>query len=53
MKNPFLGNCFSADFWHKTLRVNKIAMKSFSEKNLSFEIDLHFKLKVPSLTYKN
>ena len=37
----FFGDFLSADFLAKTLRVNKIAMKSFS-KNLSFGVD--FKL---------
>ena len=38
------GDFLSADFWQKTLRVNKIAMKSFS-KYLSFGVD--FKLVGP------
>ena len=45
----FLGDFLSADFWQKTLRVNKSAMKKFL-KNLSFEVDI--KLLVPPLTYK-
>ena len=37
-------------FLAKNLRVNKIAMKSISKKNLLFEVD--FKLQVPPLMYK-
>ena len=37
----FFGDFLSADFWQKLLRVNKIAMKSFS-KNLT--LGVNFKL---------
>ena len=40
-KKYFFRDFLSADFWTETLKVNNIAMKSFS-KNLSFGVD--FKL---------
>ena len=46
----FFGDSFSADFWQKTLRVNKFVMKSIS-KNLSFGIDFKYRFHHSCIKY--